>query len=286
MNKWLHLFTNIHIHPVFWLVIAGAVITARFYELLMLFLIVFIHELGHAVAATHYNWRIKRIFLLPFGGALELDEFGNRPLKEEFIVTVAGPLQHGWMMALAFFLYETGFVSAKDYTLFLEYNMMILIFNCLPILPLDGGKLLSLGLARMYPFQQALKKAILLSFFFLCIYSLAIFVISPFHMNGWIIAFFLIHSLYQDWKNRTFIFMRFLIEKSSHDKHTYKNVKVLRVQAQETVQNVVGRFYRGIFHSVIVMDNGKMVGEVPETKILKTYFDTGTHTQGIKDLLY
>lgn len=286
MNKWVQLFTRIHIHPVFWLVIAGAVMTARFYELLILFMIVFIHELGHAIAATYYNWRIKQIFLLPFGGALELDEFGNRPIKEEFVVTIAGPLQHIWMMALAFFLYQIDLVSVKDYSLFIEFNMMILLFNCLPILPLDGGKLLSLGLAYFYPFQQAFKNSILLSFVFLSIYSLLIIILSPYHINGWVIVLFLLYSLYQDWKNRTFVFMRFLLEKSTHDIEKYKNRKEIRVQAQDSIQNVVERFYRGMYHTIMVLDNGKKVGKLSETKILEHYFDTHTRTKGIKDLIY
>lgn len=286
MNRWLQLFTRIHIHPVFWIVIAAAIMTARFYELLFLFIIVFFHELGHAVAAMYYNWRIKQIFLLPFGGALELDEYGNRPMKEEFIVTIAGPLQHIWMVALAFFLYQINILSFKDYSLFLEYNFMILIFNGLPILPLDGGKLMSLALSYFYPFQQAFKKGILFSIFFLCVYSLAILLLSPFHISGWVIIVFLIHSLYSDWKNRTFLFMRFLIEKSTHDKYTYKKVKTLRVQAKESIQQVVSRFYRGMYHTIIVFDNGKEIGTIPETQILKRYFENQSHTTGIKDLIY
>ena len=31
---------------------------------------------------------------LPFGGVAEVDEHGNRPFREEFIVIISGPLQH------------------------------------------------------------------------------------------------------------------------------------------------------------------------------------------------
>ena len=81
---------------------ALAILTAHFIELSIFLFIVFIHELGHALAASFFSWRIKRISLLPFGGVAEMDEHGNRPLKEEAIVTLAGPLQHVWMMGLAF----------------------------------------------------------------------------------------------------------------------------------------------------------------------------------------
>ncbi|MEK1828285.1 site-2 protease family protein [Priestia megaterium] len=35
----------------------------------MLFIIVIIHELGHAVAAQYFSWRIRRIMLLPLGSS-------------------------------------------------------------------------------------------------------------------------------------------------------------------------------------------------------------------------
>ena len=90
---------------------ALAIMTAHFFELTMFLMIVLIHELGHAFAASFYSWRIKRISLLPFGGVAEMDEHGNRPLKEEAIVTLAGPLQHVWMIGVALysFIRSTGY---------------------------------------------------------------------------------------------------------------------------------------------------------------------------------
>ena len=52
--------------------------------------------------ASYYSWRIPRIMLLPFGGMAEVDEHGNRPLKEEAFVILAGPIQHLWLFLLPF----------------------------------------------------------------------------------------------------------------------------------------------------------------------------------------
>ena len=90
MIKYRDVLTKISVHPLFWVIIVIGIFTARFKELLLLFCIVLIHELGHAFAAAHYNWRIKRIQLLPFGGVAELEEHGNKSLKEELVVVIAG----------------------------------------------------------------------------------------------------------------------------------------------------------------------------------------------------
>lgn len=52
--------------------------TGYFREVLMVFLIVFIHELGHAGAAHYFKWRIHKVELLPFGGVAEVEDSGNK----------------------------------------------------------------------------------------------------------------------------------------------------------------------------------------------------------------
>lgn len=167
MSKYNEVLSKITIHPLFWGIIAIGIFTARFKELLILFCIVFLHELGHAFAAAHYKWRIKQIQLLPFGGVAELEEHGNKPLKEELIVVIAGPIQHVWMVGLAYVLYTAGWVGEELYHFFVWNNLIILCFNLLPIWPLDGGKILLNVLSQHLPYLQAHEKMMKLSCVFL-----------------------------------------------------------------------------------------------------------------------
>ena len=89
MIKYRDVLTKISVHPLFWVIIVIGIFTARFKELILLFCIVLIHELGHALAAAHYNWRIKNS-AFAFGGVAELEEHGNKSLKEELVVVIAG----------------------------------------------------------------------------------------------------------------------------------------------------------------------------------------------------
>lgn len=169
MIKYRDVLTKISVHPLFWVIIVIGIFTARFKELLLLFCIVLIHELGHAFAA-HYNWRIKKIQLLPFGGVAELEEHGNKSLKEELVVVIAGPIQHIWMMAVGYMLFEAGWLHAELYYFFMWNNIIILAFNLLPIWPLDGGKVLFNVLSYRFPYLQAHEKMMKLSCVFLVSY--------------------------------------------------------------------------------------------------------------------
>lgn len=286
MNKWLRLLTQIHIHPLLWLIVAIAVITARFQELLLLIVIVLIHELGHAAAASFFSWRIKNIILLPFGGVLETDEHGNRPIKEEFIVTVCGPAQHVWMMISAFLFHECQIIGDRIYSDFINYNFMILIFNCLPIMPLDGGKIVYLLFTKYYPFHIALKRSIILSLLFLFIYCSVILIVFPFHLNGWVIAIFLFLSLHNEWKNRPYTWMRFLIERYHRPTDEVGRIKKIYAKKDDLLSSAIEKFQRGTGHQIIVIDAGKQVAIIPEKKILKYYFEKSPIRLKLEDLLY
>ncbi|WP_319801543.1 hypothetical protein [Mesobacillus jeotgali] len=54
MNKAIALLRKIHIHPLLWVIIALAVATAHFIELMMVLLIIFVHEMGHGAAASFF----------------------------------------------------------------------------------------------------------------------------------------------------------------------------------------------------------------------------------------
>jgi stage IV sporulation protein FB len=286
LNKTFSLLRKIQIHPLLWLVIALAVATAHFIELMMVLLIIFVHEMGHGAAASFFSWRIKKIAMLPFGGVAEMDEHGNRPLKEELYVVLAGPLQHVWMMALAYLFFLAGFVPEKWHSLFIEYNLMVLIFNMLPIWPLDGGKLVFILFSLGSSFQEAHARTIFLSVASLVIFSLAIFIMAPLTLNVWVIIGFLAISLFYEWRQRRFIFMRFLMERHYGKQTDLRELKPINVAENEMVGSVLEKFQRGCKHPIIVKRlNGKEL-VMDENELLHAFFTEKLMTAKIGDLLY
>ncbi|MEW8985503.1 MAG: M50 family metallopeptidase [Bacillus sp. (in: firmicutes)] len=286
MNKFLFLLRQVKVHPLLWLVIALAVLTARFWEVTILFLIVLVHELGHATAASFFSWRIKQITLLPFGGVVEMDEHGNRPLLEESIVILAGPLQHVWLIGVAFCFYQLSWLSPDHFSLFLSMNVMVLLFNLLPIWPLDGGKLVFLLLSYVKPFPIAHRMMIYISFLSIVVFTGFTLLLMPSNLNVWIILSFLLFSLYYEWKQHRFIFMRFLLERYYGKRNDLRNLKPLKVAEEELIVHVLERFCRGCKHPIIIEENGKEKGILDENEILHAIFAEKLLTAKIRDLLY
>src|SRR5699024_12739012 len=127
-----------HLHPILIVFIILSILTGTFIQLFIILFIVLFHELGHYIAATYFNWRIQYIMLWIFGGVMKTDESTEPAMREEIIVTLAGPFQHGILFiilqVISFFtMIPESIIEQVHY-----YNIVILLFNLISIYQLDG----------------------------------------------------------------------------------------------------------------------------------------------------
>jgi Zn-dependent protease len=116
---------------------------------LSLFLIVLLHEFGHSLACRQVGGKADRIVLWPLGGIAYVSP-PERPGAMLWSIS-AGPLVNVALFPVLFIIVLVGQVSGlaasnPNAVLFLfvllKINLSILIFNLLPIYPLDGGQIL------------------------------------------------------------------------------------------------------------------------------------------------
>jgi Zn-dependent protease len=116
---------------------------------LLFFACLLAHELGHALVARRLGIPVRGITLFLLGGLSEIGEEMSSP-GNEFAIAVAGPLVSaalGGAFALAAIAAE-GPVEAVAASLAVG-NVFLAIFNLIPGLPLDGGRLLRAGVWRL-----------------------------------------------------------------------------------------------------------------------------------------
>lgn len=119
------------------------------YEYLALFFIVLLHEFGHAFACRQVGGTADHILLWPFGG-IAFVRPPDRPGAQLWSIA-AGPLVNVVLCPILYLIYlfarSTGlYFRAPDLYHLLggiaAINLVILIFNLMPIYPLDGGQIL------------------------------------------------------------------------------------------------------------------------------------------------
>ena len=122
-------------------------ITWNVLEYLALFLIVLLHEFGHALACRQVGGQANQIVLWPLGGVAYVDP-PQRPGATLWSIA-AGPLVNVALFPLLWGLLtlsESAAVSPDVHALlwFLTWriDLGLLVFNILPIYPLDGGQIL------------------------------------------------------------------------------------------------------------------------------------------------
>lgn len=265
--------SKIRIHPLFWVVLGAGVISGRFYEVMMLFTIVFIHEMGHGAAARYFHWTIDKIELLPFGGVAQTNEYGNRPLIEECIVVLAGPVQHLLLWLIAAILYHYSILSPQEYVMFLMHNTTILVFNLLPVWPLDGGRLFRVLCSFSYPFKEAVSKSLVFSSFLLLALGLWGAFYYPLHLNLWAVIAFLGFAHFQEWKQRSYLYIRFLMGRYYNVVKPPLKLYPITVNQEERLSDVLARFHRGVYHTVIVKNNSGTQKVYEESKLLYAFFE-------------
>jgi Zn-dependent protease/CBS domain-containing protein len=125
---------------------------------ILLFTCVVLHELGHSLVAKRFGIPVREITLWPFGGVAQL---GSRPKtpREELYISLAGPavnvviaglllgvgllwLRSDGLGAAMMDIGRTTPTTSTLLALLLGSNVVLALFNMIPALPMDGGRVL------------------------------------------------------------------------------------------------------------------------------------------------
>lgn len=93
-----------------------------------------IHEISHAVAGMLLGLKLEKFEIMPFGFKINFEQ--NQERIKKLLIILAGPLINFIIMIFAIILrWDTDIIYS---------NLIIAIFNLIPIYPLDGGRILKL----------------------------------------------------------------------------------------------------------------------------------------------
>lgn len=114
------------------------------YAWIMLF--AFIHELGHMIAGILLKLKPKALNLMPVGISVTFETYGYKKLLEtkKILIAMAGPITNIVICLVTIFLH----IQEEVKELIIYSNILIALFNLMPIYPLDGGRILK-GIIRL-----------------------------------------------------------------------------------------------------------------------------------------
>jgi stage IV sporulation protein FB len=290
LNKWFG--TVYRFHPLFVLLMLCSIFIGYFIELLTLFTIVFIHELGHVSMAKGFGWRVKEVQLLPFGGVAVVEESGNIPAYEEIWVALAGPLQNVWMAVFAYAMNHYGIGDAVWWEYFMQANILIGLFNLLPIQPLDGGKifvaLLSFRLCYYKTLRYCAWLSLALSAVLVIIALLQLWTHGGIQLNLLVIGIFLIYSNWFAYRHIPYQFRRFLMSRESRaNKHLKQGTlaQPIVVGGRKEIKAIVQLFMREQYHLIFVLNERGIIQKVlTEQRMIQSYFSEEKSNRAVSEI--
>ena len=146
------------------------------YLLLMLFAI--IHELGHLAAGLILKFKLEEIKLTPVGLQIQfkvsVKEYKLNNVKsytiKKAIIALAGPLTNFIIatIMIAIAQINIGLQYTYIFSLIVYSNLLIAMFNLIPIYPMDGGRVVKeilsiiLGKTKAYKITYMISKTVLI----------------------------------------------------------------------------------------------------------------------------
>ncbi|PIT88039.1 MAG: hypothetical protein COU29_03435 [Candidatus Magasanikbacteria bacterium CG10_big_fil_rev_8_21_14_0_10_36_32] len=149
---------------------------------IMLIVLIYVHEQGHAWAFKKCGISVKGIFFIPFLGAVTMSQTDSKTDFEqntshtaEAFIYFMGPI---WGLILG--VIATGVYILTDIRLFADiafWSVFLNLFNLVPLMPMDGG-----GVVKAIGFSVKRWFGLVL----MGIFILAAFVLSCVFIQGWV----------------------------------------------------------------------------------------------------
>jgi Zn-dependent protease/predicted transcriptional regulator len=253
--------------------------------ILLLFVIVTLHELGHSVAAQHYDVPVKQIVLLPIGGVAQLDHIPETPWQE-FVIAIAGPAVNfvlAILLGALVLVPGIGFVGVDEFTALdsitfplifsyiFAYNLFLGVFNLLPAFPMDGGRILRAALAARMDYLTATRWAVRVGQMLAWVLGLYGFTSGNFFLI--LIAFFIYMGAGQEGQ---MVQLRTLLRGVTVEQAYSRQANTLR--PSDTLHQAVVLTLRTMQSSFPVMQMGRLVGMLPYQRLVEALDNQGPST--------
>ena len=142
------------------------------YEYLAAFIALIIHETAHVLFSIAQGLKLDSVKVFPIGLNAVLQDNIYKSANT-FLINISGPLIN-ILISLVCLLLSTYYLTGLyNMGFFISINVFLAVFNMLPVLPLDGGRIFrdiltsQIGLFRAYKYSRRVSKGLGLFIVFL-----------------------------------------------------------------------------------------------------------------------
>ncbi|MCL1950644.1 MAG: site-2 protease family protein [Turicibacter sp.] len=203
----------IKFEPTFYVMTVLAILLGHFTQFVIFGMTLVVHELGHFFMARLFKWELEELRLFGFGGVMRFRGELNKSNLADLWVSLGGIMSNGLFLMLLL-LVDTDALSSvilnRHYYLIFSQLFMI-VFNLMPLPPLDGSRILMALLSMNLPYKKVLD---LVNGFNVVLLGILVLLTLWFDWRQFLlIEGFLVYSTIKFRKESSYLFERFLLQK-------------------------------------------------------------------------
>ena len=189
---------KLSIHPIFILLLLLIVLYGEIALYSVIVISLLFHELGHYVAAKVVGAKIARCKIVPYGGEMTIENEAMLSYTQLIWIALGGPIATCIGIAIS-----TGLPPLLSAP-FIKIQLFILIVNCIPIWPLDGGRIICYSLLKLRPFSKIFEIYLSISFYLLSAIIIVLLYLLPRSLSLAVVSLFLWSKVIGEWRNRKY----------------------------------------------------------------------------------
>lgn len=242
-------------------------------EVTVCFVSVIFHELAHIATSIKYGLEMNELEIFPFGSVARSNNTIWFKPDEEIKIAAIGPMVNLFTAIFFFLILMLGF---QNYIInvIINVNFMIGGFNLLPLLPLDGGRIIRSFLSKRIGFMLATRTLLIITYVstvLAMVIGLVMFVKYENSLYIVLISLFVFIAARKESKMVAFIFINDIVGKKAEIiKRKVMGTHLLVGLKNVTALEITKYFLPQKYHIIIVIDNNcKSIGTIHENDLIK-----------------
>lgn len=242
------------------------------FDFVLSFLWIILHELAHYFSAKSMGIKDMKITVIPLGTSLYMEELDHITLKQDIIISMAGPMLNLSFGIILFIInnYYSSYLLQKS----IMINVVLFIFNIMPAFPLDGARLLRDILGRRIIYKRANKITVKCSFvigFILCGCFIFLLFLRKVNITLLFASLLILLNTYKEKERIVYIIMADIVKKRTRFiKYKYIENKSISIHYKKDLISALSILDKNKFNIFTVLDDDmKVLSVIYESDIIE-----------------
>lgn len=248
--------TLIKVNPLTLIILILSLYFGRFNYIFIHYCIALFHELCHILTAKIFKVKVSSISFLPFGFYAKIDDLEKVDPFKQLLIIIMGPLSFFVIWLLIYILKFNFIISPYTYNYAFSSALTIMLFNLIPLYPLDGARAFEIFVA--FKFDEYNTRVIRVLMSFISLLFLTFYCIKN---SQYIVLIFLILSVLYEIvffkKNYMIFLLKRMYEKNSKTLKIVRDYKIYRYRRCKLIKEDKIVEESGIIKNILAKYNNK-----------------------------